>query len=117
MARVRFDIDLLDAEDPFEIDEDNRPHLYKHVVVEGNQTIGLTEDHVYEIYLWGDPQYFPATSTGPADWLMVGDVDGHVITVPLAPPHSGVVTQCRPIGVYKASVWLAQQYGRGEDHD
>jgi len=29
--RDRFEIDLLDPDDPFEIDDQNRPHLYKHL--------------------------------------------------------------------------------------
>jgi len=31
--RIRFDPDLLDADDPFEIDEGNRAHLYKHLPI------------------------------------------------------------------------------------
>jgi hypothetical protein len=37
--RVRFDWRLLDAEDPFEIDDGNRPHLHKHLPDDGRGRI------------------------------------------------------------------------------
>ena len=51
---------------------------------------------------------FPAKP--PADWLMVAEVGGRVLVVPVAPPDSGDLTRCRPIGCYEATEGLAQRY-------
>ena len=93
-----FDIDLLDDDDPFEID-DQAAHLFKHA------TLGAAD--LYEVWQ-GDPLFYPAIP--PADWLMVAEVAGRVLVVPLAPSASGDPTQCRPIGCYLASKSLADQY-------
>lgn len=69
----RFVLDLLDDEDPFEIDRQAKP---------------------------------------PAHWLMVAEVSGQVLVVPLAPPDYDDVRTCRPIGCYEASQQLADQYRR-----
>jgi hypothetical protein len=82
----RFDIDLLDDTDPFEID-DQAAHLFKHA------ELGIEDiDDVWE----SDPLFYPARP--PADWLMVAEIAGRVLVVPLAPPESGDATKCRPIG-------------------
>jgi len=73
----RFDLDLLDDTDPFEID-DQAAHLFKHV------PLGI--DEIYEVWE-SDPLFYPAIP--PAHWLMVAEVAGHVLVVPLAPPDSG----------------------------
>jgi hypothetical protein len=52
-----------------------------------------------------------------ADWLMVGMVPGLIICVPIAPPNSGDVRFCRPIGIYKPSVEDKNRYLRGEDDE
>jgi len=92
------DLDLLDDDDPFEVDR-QAAHLFKHA--------GLGLDDVYEVWR-SDPIFYPAVP--PADWLMVAEVAGDVLVVPLAPPDSGLTTMCRPIGCYRASVELAAQY-------
>lgn len=92
--RARLNTDLLDPDDPFEMDMGNIPHLFKH---------GFTPDDVYDVYQ-GEPLYYQADEDGPADWLMTGAVPGDILTVPLAPPNSGDPTKARPIGVYRTGV-------------
>jgi hypothetical protein len=93
-----FDIDLLDDHDPFEID-DQAVHLFKHAA------LGAADiDEVWQ----SDPLFYPAIP--PADWLMVAEVAGRVLVVPLASPASGDPSRCRPIGCYLASKSLADQY-------
>lgn len=55
----RFDFDLLDDEDPFEIDE-QAAHLFKHA--------GLGIDDIYEVWR-SEPLFYAAKP--PAHWLMV----------------------------------------------
>jgi hypothetical protein len=93
-----FDIDLLDDDDPFEIDE-QAAHLFKH------PRLGI--DDVLDVWR-SDPLFYPARP--PAHWLMVGEVAGRVLVVPLAPPDSGNVSKCRPIGCYDAAAGLAARY-------
>ncbi len=46
--------------------------------------------------LWSaDPLFYPARP--PAHWLMVADVYGQVLVVPLAPSRAGNPRTCRPI--------------------
>lgn len=93
----RFDLDLLDEDDPFEIDA-QAAHLFKH------PRLGIED--VREVWA-SDPMFYPAKP--PAHWLMVAEIDGNVLMVPLAParrqphpmpPHrllSGLQTARRPI--------------------
>ncbi|MGH2915636.1 MAG: hypothetical protein ACRDMX_11680 [Solirubrobacteraceae bacterium] len=62
----RFDLDLLDDEDPFEIDA-QAAHLFKH------PHLGI--DDIHDVWP-GDPLFYPAI--GPAHWLMCAEVDGRV---------------------------------------
>lgn len=48
----------------------------------------------------------------PAHWLMVSEVDGSVLVVPIAPSRNGDPTRCQPIGCYEASSGLAATYRR-----
>lgn len=96
--RELFDLDLLDDADPFEID-DQAAHLFKHG--------GLGVEDIYEVWE-SDPVFYPAKP--PAHWLMVADVAGRVLVVPLAAPDSGDLSRCRPIGCYVAAKHLADQY-------
>jgi hypothetical protein len=98
----RFDFELLDDQDPFELDHGNRPHLFSHGT--------LSEDDLYDVW-FNDPLFFPAAEKGDADWLMVAEVPGgEVLMVPLAKPRSGDVTKARPIGLYRAGQRLRQRY-------
>jgi hypothetical protein len=98
---VALDLDSLDPEDPFELDADNRPHLFKH----GH----YGAEDLLDIYF--DALYYQASEEGPADWLMVGQPPGEdPLAVPLAPPRSGDPTKARPIGIYPASGTLLSDY-------
>lgn len=92
------DPDLLDDEDPFEIDR-QAAHLFKHG--------GLGVQDILE--LWeSDSLFYPAVR--PAHWLMVGEVGGRVLVVPLAPSDHADPRRCRPIGCYEAPTELAERY-------
>ncbi len=100
MADELFDLDLLDEEDPFEIDA-QAAHLFKHP----RRGIDAIRD------VWAsDPMFYRAKP--PAHWLMVAEVDGIVLMVPLAPARDGNPRRCRPIGCYPASKNLADRYRR-----
>jgi hypothetical protein len=101
-AAEPLNLELLDDEDPFELDEGNRPHLVSHEI--------FSEDDLYDVWT-SDPLFFPARPQGDADWLMVAEVPGgDVLLVPLAKPKSGLATKARPIGIYKAGKRLKQRY-------
>ena len=68
------DLDLLDEDDPFEIDA-QAAHLFTHAA------LGLSD--IYDVWR-SDPLFYP--SKPPADWLMVGEVAGTVLVVPIASP-------------------------------
>ena len=94
----RFELDALHEDDPFDID-DQAAHLFKHA------PLGI--DDVREVWS-SDPLFYPAIP--PAHWLMVAEVAGEVLVVPLAPPDSGDPSLCRPIGCYVAAKHLADRY-------
>lgn len=96
--RAPLDLDQLADDDPFEID-DQAAHLFKHAA------LGI--DDIHEVWL-SDPVFYAAKP--PADWLMVAEVGGRVLVVPLAPPASGDPVRCRPIGCYDAKNALARRY-------
>lgn len=93
----RFDVDALDEDSPFEIDR-QVAHLFKHPY--------LGVDDIWEVWV-SRPLFYPARP--PAHWLMVAEVDGRVLVVPLA-PSTRATSVCRPIGCYPASEQLARQY-------
>ena len=97
------DLDALDEDDPFEIDE-QAAHLFKHP--------HLGVDDVLDAWA-SDPLFYPAKP--PAHWLMVAEVEGRVLVVPIAPLRSGNPAGCRPIGCYEASSGLATTYRRDRD--
>jgi hypothetical protein len=101
MCRERLNIDLLDADDPFEVDIGNAAHLLSH---------GFSLDDAYDVWS-DDPLFYEGQDQGRADWLMVGEVPGNLILlVPLAPPNHGQTTQARPLSVYEASVNVKTRY-------
>jgi hypothetical protein len=93
-----FDIDELDDEDPFEIDA-QAAHLFKHA------PLGIAD--VYDVWR-SEPLFYPAKP--PAHWLMVAEVSGEVLVVPLSPSDSDDPSRCRPIGCYAAAKHLADRY-------
>jgi hypothetical protein len=102
MNRKRFDPELLDDDDPFEIDDDNRPHLAKHYPYSPDDLFAAGADP--------DRLFVAATADGPADWLLVARVEARVVVVPLAAPRNGVRRRCRPIGIYPANAGLVDLY-------
>lgn len=94
----RFDLDLLDDEDPFELDE-QVAHLFKH------PRLGIED--IVEVWQ-SDPIFYPAKP--PALWLMVAEVAATVLVVPLAPSRVGDASRCRPIGCYVAARHLQLRY-------
>jgi hypothetical protein len=93
-----FNLDALDETDPFEITR-QVAHLFKH------SALGI--DDIYD--LWSsDPLFYPAEP--PAHWLMVGDLGGQVLVVPLALSDTSDPTRCRPIGCYLAATHLVTRY-------
>ena len=98
MAVEPFDLDLLDDDDPFEINS-QIAHLFKH------GPLGV--DDVFDVWC-SEPLFYPAKP--PAHWMMVAGVSGTVLVVPLAPAESGDPAKCRPIGCYVASANLAARY-------
>jgi len=100
VAGDRFDLDVLDDEDPFEIDA-QVAHLFKH------PHLGI--DDITDVWT-SDPLFYPATP--PAHWLMCAEISDRVLLVPLAPSRSGDPRRCRPIGCYEASPGLASHYRR-----
>jgi hypothetical protein len=101
-VRERFDLEALDPDDPFELDDGNIPHLAKHAP--------FTADDALDAWTFGQPRFYPAAADGPADWLMVARIPGAIVLVPLAPPRSGDPRQCRPIGIYEPSRALVERY-------
>ena len=101
-VRERFDPNQLDPDDPFEIDAGNRPHLYKHLPTGARgRYVAIGEEDLYDLWMAG-PIFDPAKDDGPADWIMIGEVPGLVLVVPVAPANSGDPCKCRPIGIYRA---------------
>jgi len=100
---VPLDLDALDDLDPFEFDTQSA-HLFKHGPLGASDVLDAWES---------DPLFYPAKP--PAHWLMVAELAGRVVAVPLAPSRSGNPTKCRPIGCYEASAHLARIYRRDRD--
>jgi len=94
----RFDVDDLDEDWPFEIDQ-QASYLFKYP--------GLVLDDIGDGWT-SEPLFYPAKP--PAHWLMVAEVSGRVLTVPLAPANAGDRHKCRPIGCYVAADHLARRY-------
>ena len=98
MADERFDPELLDDEDPCEIDA-QAAHLFKHPY------LGI--DDISDVCA-SDPLFYVAKPL--AHWLMCAEVAGRVLVVPLAPSHNGDPRRCRPIGCYEAAAHLGDRY-------
>jgi hypothetical protein len=94
----RFDPNLLDDDWPFEIDH-QVSHLFKHP--------HLGVDDIRDMWA-SEPLFYPAKP--PAHWLMVAEVGGQVLMVPLAPSTTGDPSRCRPIGCYLAADHLAKRF-------
>lgn len=98
MVADRLDLDLLDDEDPLELD-DQVAHLFKH------PRVGIED--IVEVWQ-SDPVFYPAKP--PAHRLMVAEVAATVLVVSLAPSRVGDTSRCRPIGCYVAAHHLEIRY-------
>ena len=103
MGDERFDLDLLDEEDPFEIDT-QAAHLFKH------PHFGI--DDIDDVWA-SDPLFYPATP--PAHWLMCAEAGGRVLVVPLAPARSGDPHRCRPSAAIRRRTGLPPNTGETDD--
>lgn len=100
----RFDLDALDPDDPFEVDDGNRPHLVKHLLMDDQRAVVITMSDIRDHYAGCAVRFYEADAArGPAHWLMVCRIDSAVVTVPLVPAHSGDPTKCRPIGLFETT--------------
>jgi len=87
VQRQLFDYEMLDPDDPFEIDH-QRPHLFSHP--------GRDEADLADVWQ-GERIYYEANP--PADWPLVAEVPGgDVLVVPLCPGSTPF--KARPIGIY-----------------
>lgn len=86
-----FDPAQIDQDDPFEIDERNRPHLAKHPP--------YTEEDLFDAF-FGAPLFVRAAHE-PAHLLMIAPIPGDMVVVPIMPAQSA--NQIRPLGIYRAS--------------
>lgn len=102
----RLNIDLLDGVNPFEIDKINRPHLFKHYV--GATTLEDGLDLLDEVFIHDNAVFKEADP--PADWLMVGEIPGGYVIVPIAKSASGDKSKCRPIGLRAATEIEVAEY-------
>lgn len=100
----RFDVDQLDEDWPFEIDQ-QVSHLFKHP--------GLGVDDIGDVWT-SDPLFYPAKP--PAHWLMVAEVTGRVLTVPLAPSRNGDPRRCRPSAATSPPTTWPAVTGRTDEH-
>jgi hypothetical protein len=96
------DPDLL-GDDPFEVDS-QAAHLFKHPHLGLHDVVDVWENA---------PTFYPAKP--PAHWLMVAEVEGRVLIVPIAPARDKDSHRCRPIGCYEAASGLASTYRRDRD--
>jgi uncharacterized DUF497 family protein len=64
-----------------------------------------------DVFLYGDALFYPADrSRGDAEWIMVGQVPGLVLAIPLARSSSGDTSKCRPVSIHQASESERRRY-------
>lgn len=85
-----FDPDQLDQDDPFEIDHGNDHHLAKHAP--------FTAEDLYDAFM--DHPVFVDAPHEPAHLLMIAEIPGDMVVVPVMPAREP--TQVRPIGIWRA---------------
>lgn len=94
------DPDLLD-EDPFEVDR-QAGHSFKH------PRLGLQD--VNDVWT-ADPLLYPAKP--PAHWLMVAEVSGMVLVVPIAPAKSADPRKMPSDRLLRSLSWSRRQLQEG----
>jgi hypothetical protein len=101
----RFDVDDLDEDWPFEIDR-QASHLFKHP--------GLGLDDISDVWT-SQPLFYPARP--PAHWLMVAEVSGRVLTVPLARPTAATGVDAAPSAAMSPPTTSPAAIGRTDDQN
>jgi hypothetical protein len=101
----RFDLDLLDEEDPFEIDS-QAAHLFKH------PHLGI--DDIDDVWA-SDPLFYPAKP--PAHWLMCAEVGGRVLVVRWLPRAAGTGTDAVRSAVMRRRTGLLLSTGETDDEN
>lgn len=78
----------------------------------GNRQIAVGVEDLYDMYLVGNPLFYPPPpgNEGDAHWIMYAEVPGIVLAAPLAPPRSSNPAKCRPIGLYAANKEMRTRY-------
>jgi hypothetical protein len=99
----RFDLSMLDEEDPFEIDT-QAAHLFKH------PHLGI--DDIDDAWA-SDPLFYPARP--PAHWLMCAEVGGRVLMVPLARLAAAIRSAAAPSAATRPRRRLLPSTGRTAD--
>ena len=100
----RLNVDLLDSDEPFEIDQDNAPHLAKHLLMVDGKSVRVSIDDVSELFTWGAVRFYEGDpARGPAHWLIVCRIEDVVVTVPIVPAANGDPSKCRPIGLFETT--------------
>ena len=103
MGGERFDPDLLDEEDPFEIDT-QAAHLFKH------PHLGI--DDIDDVSA-SDPLFYPAKP--PAHWLMCAEAGGRVLVVPWLPRAAVTRTDAVRSAVMRRRTGLPPSTGETDD--
>ncbi|HWL41296.1 MAG TPA: hypothetical protein VNQ73_00030 [Ilumatobacter sp.] len=85
------DLDRLNQDDPFEVDQVNAAHLAKHD--------HFATDDLYDAF--ADNPIFVGAPHEPALWLMIAEIPGDIVIIPLMRARNP--TQVRPIGIYRAN--------------
>lgn len=83
---------------PVRIDDWNAPHLAKHQP--------YTQEDVYDAFF--DSPIFVDAPHEPALWLMIAEVPGDIVIIPLMEATRS--DQLRPIGIYSASYTHREVY-------
>jgi hypothetical protein len=105
VALEPFDIDALDDEDPFEVDQGNAPHLAKHA--------GCDPELLYS--MWAEDPQFHEAKYRPAHWYMVARVAGTVYCATLMPSQYSGPDKCRPIGLMEAPPSMVDDWRNKRD--
>lgn len=92
---------LLDLSDPFEWDMDNLPHLLDDPYYGPDDALDVLHDA---------PECYEDDSGGAGDWLLVGEVPGAILTVPVAQSRYSGLSKVRPITIFEAPDELAARY-------
>jgi hypothetical protein len=97
---------LLDPVNPFEWDDDNLPHLHDDPYFGPEDALDVFKD---------DPECYEDDSDGSADWILVGQVPGEILMVPIAQSRYSGFSKVRPITVFPAPESLKERYRQDKE--